>query len=221
MVLRSARRRRMKKYEQVFENNKKWVADQKAADPEFFDKLATGQNPDFLYIGCADSRVPANQIMGTHPGDVFVHRNVANIVVNTDLNAHSVIEYAVNHLEVDHIVVCGHYGCGGVKAAMQSQDLGILNGWLREIRDVYRLHKEELNAIEDEEARYRRLVELNVQEQCVHIMKVASVQKHFMKRQHPTVHGWVYDISDGIIHDLKLPFEELLDDIREIYRLDV
>jgi carbonic anhydrase len=211
----------MGKYEQVFENNKKWVADQKAADPEYFDKLAQGQSPDFLYIGCADSRVPANQIMGTHPGDVFVHRNIANIVVNTDLNAHSVIEYAVNHLEVDHIVVCGHYGCGGVKAAMQPQDLGVLNGWLREIRDVYRLHKDELNAIEDEAARYRRLVELNVQEQCIHIMKTASVQKHYMKRKHPVVHGWVYDIGDGIIHDLKLPFEGILEDIREIYRLDV
>ncbi len=206
----------MDKYEQLFVNNKKWVEEQKKADPEYFEKLSTGQNPDFLYIGCADSRVPANQIMGLSPGDVFVHRNIANIVVNTDLNAHSVIEYAVNHLEVDHIVVCGHYGCGGVKAAMQPKDLGLLNGWLREIRDVYRLHKTELDAIEDQELRYRRLVELNVQEQCMHIMKCASVQKHFLKRQFPVVHGWVYDLSDGIIHDLEIPFEEILDDIREI-----
>jgi len=211
----------MNKYEQIFENNKKWVDVNLAEDPEFFAKLAQGQNPDFLYIGCADSRVPANEIMGTHPGDVFVHRNVANIVVNTDLNAQSVIEYAVNHLKVDHIVVCGHYGCGGVKAAMQSEDLGLLNGWLREIRDVYRLHRDELDAIADEAARYRRLVELNVQEQCIHIMKVASVQKHFLKRQHPVVHGWVYDIADGVLHDLDLPFEKILEDIREIYQLDV
>jgi carbonic anhydrase len=214
-------KREMQKYNRIFDNNKKWVAEQKARDPEYFAKLSSGQKPAFLYIGCADSRVPANEITGTEPGDIFVHRNIANIVVNTDLNAHSVLEYAVNHLEVEHILVVGHYGCGGVRAAMQSADLGILNGWLREIRDVYRPHREELRAIANEEARYRRLVELNVQEQCIHVMKTASVQKQFLKRRHPTVHGLVFDLSDGVLHDLKIPFESILSDIREIYRLDV
>jgi len=211
----------MEKYRQVFENNRKWVESKLATDAEFFEKLAAGQSPDFLYIGCADSRVPANEIMGLEPGEVFVHRNVANIVVNTDLNVHAVIEYAVNHLEVDHIVVCGHYGCGGVGAAMQSADLGIMNGWLREVRDVFRLHREELMAIEDEAARYRRLIELNVQEQCVRVIKTASVQKSYLRRERPLVHGWVYDLHDGLLKDLEIPFDDILEDIREIYRLDV
>jgi len=152
----------MEQYRQVFANNREWVAAKLKADPNYFEELAKGQTPNFLYIGCADSRVPANEIMGLAPGDIFVHRNIANLVVNTDLNAQSVIEYAVVHLKVKHIIVCGHYGCGGVKGAMQPQDLGILNGWLREIRDVYRIHKKELDQIEDEENRYRRLIELNV-----------------------------------------------------------
>jgi carbonic anhydrase len=221
MVHALRRSQLMDKYDKVFEDNRRWVAEQNATNPEFFTKLGAGQNPDFLYIGCSDSRVPANQIMGTHPGDVFVHRNIANIVVNTDLNAQSVIEYAVVHLDVEHIVVCGHYGCGGVKAAMQSEDLGLLNGWLREIRDVYRLHQVELDAIADEEARYRRLVELNVVEQCIHIMKIANWQKSFLKTKRPTVNGWVFDVADGILRDLKIPFAKTLEDIREIYRLDV
>ncbi len=210
----------MERYKQVFENNRKWVAERNK-DEGYFERLSAGQSPDFLYIGCADSRVPANQIMGLEPGDVFVHRNVANLVVNTDLNVHTVIEYAVEHLQVKHIIVCGHYGCGGVKAAMQSADLGLLNPWLREVRDVFRLHRDELMAIADEEARYRRLVELNVQEQCIRVLKTASVQKHLLKRQHPTVHGWVFDLHDGILKDLEIPFDRILDDIREIYRLDV
>ena len=210
----------MEHYRKVFEANRKWVEEKRRSDSEFFEKLAAGQSPRFLYIGCADSRVPANEIMGCEPGEVFVHRNVANLVVNTDLNVQSVIEYAVNALQVDHIVVCGHYGCGGVKAAMEPKDLGILNGWLREIRDVYRLHKTELAAIEDEEARYRRLVELNVQEQCIRVLKVASVQQNYLRRGHPTVHGWVFDLHDGLLKDLELPFDELLEGIRDIYRLD-
>jgi carbonic anhydrase len=153
------------------------------------------------------------------PGEVFVHRNVANLVVNTDINAQSVIEYAVAHLSVKHIVVCGHYGCGGVKAAMQAADLGILNGWLREIRDVYRIHQEDLDAIEDEEARYRHLIELNVQEQAINVIKTAVVQKTYLSEGYPEVHGWVYDISDGVLHDLKIPFEGILAEIREIYDL--
>ncbi len=209
------------KYAQVFENNRRWVEQKRARDPRYFERLAEGQSPSFLYIGCADSRVPANEIMGLEPGELFVHRNVANIVVNTDLNAHTVIEYAVNQLNVEHIVVVGHYGCGGVRAAMQSQDLGVMNGWLREIRDVYRLHRAELNAIEDGEERFKRLVELNVQEQCIHVIKTACVQKSYLRKRLPQVHGWVFDLHDGLIDDLEIPFDKILEEIREIYRLDV
>ncbi|QED26768.1 carbonic anhydrase [Microvenator marinus] len=208
------------RYEQVFENNKKWVEKKKAGDADFFVKLAAEQNPDFLFIGCSDSRVPANEIMGLEPGEVFVHRNIANLVVNTDVNCQSVIQYAVDVLNVDHIVVCGHYGCGGVLAAMQSADLGLLNGWLREVRDVYRLHAEELDAIEDVDQRYRRLVELNVREQCANVIKTAQVQRQFMSRGNPRVHGWVYDLGEGLLVDLNIPFEETLEHVRKIYRLD-
>lgn len=207
-------------YEKIFENNVAWVDEMKTKDPEFFVKLSREQKPDILFIGCADSRVPANQIMGLEPGQVFVHRNIANLVVNTDLNAHSVIEYAVNHLEVKEIVVCGHYGCGGVNAAMQSKDLGVLNGWLREIRDVFRTHKRELLEIEDVPTRFRRLVQLNVQEQCLAVIKTASVQKRFREFGFPRVHGWAYDLGTGLIEDLEIPFEEILAGIREIYALD-
>jgi carbonic anhydrase len=210
----------MATYDEIFENNRKWVEQNTERDPDFFSRLATHQEPEFLFIGCADSRVPANEIMGLSPGDVFVHRNIANLVVNTDINAQSVIEYAVGHLEVKHIIVCGHYGCGGVAAAMQPADLGLLNGWLREIRDVYRLYQEELDAIEDTDARYRRLIELNIREQCVNVIKTAVVQKNFLRTGHPIVHGWVYDISNGLLHDLEIPFGEILSAIQEIYRLE-
>ena len=205
-------------YRKVFENNKKWAADMRAKDADFFKKLATEQNPDFLFIGCADSRVPANVVMGVEPGDVFVHRNIANLVVNTDLNVQSVIEYAVSHLHVKHIVVCGHYGCGGVRAAMQSQDLGVLNPWLRQIRDVYRGHQDSLDTL-DEETRYRHLVELNVREQCVNVIKTAAVQKHWLKHHTPTVHGWVYDLAKGELRDLELDFDDVLERIRRVYHL--
>ncbi len=208
-------------YSQVFENNKNWVESKLNQDKDFFNKLAKDQDPDFLYIGCADSRVPANEIMGLDPGQVFVHRNVANLVVNTDLNVQSVIDYAVSHLGVRHIVVCGHYGCGGVKAAVQPADLGILNGWLREVRDVYRTHQDELKAIEDDEARHRRLVELNVMEQCFNVIKVASVQQRWLKREYPKVHGWVYDLHNGYLKDLEINFEEKMEDIRDLYYLNV
>lgn len=209
-----------KNYRRVLENNRRWVAQRNAEDPTFFERLAAEQHPEFLFVGCADSRVPASTIMGLEPGEVFVHRNIANLVVNTDSNFVSVLYYAVDILEVDHIVVCGHYGCGGVKAAMQPLDLGgVLNGWLREIRDIYRLHKAELDAIADEDLRYRRLVELNVREQCVNIIKTAVVQKHYLRRKLPTVHGWVYDLATGVIHDLEIPFQETLDMVREIYDL--
>ncbi|MCB9603225.1 MAG: carbonic anhydrase [Sandaracinus sp.] len=211
----------MDRYRELFENNKKWVESKQEHDPDYFLRLAAGQSPDFLYIGCADSRVPANEIMGLEPGEVFVHRNVANLVVNTDLNVHSVIEYAVEHLGVKHVIVCGHYGCGGVAAAMTHKDLGLLNPWLREIRDVYRLHRKELDAIEDEVARGKRLVELNVQEQCIRVIKTAVVQKAYLRKGYPKVHGWVFDLHDGLLKDLEIPFDEILEKIREIYRLEV
>ena len=209
----------MATYEEVFENNRRWVEENVDKQADFFSRLSGGQDPDFLFIGCSDSRVPPSEVMGLQPGDVFVHRNVANLVVNTDLNAQSVIEYAVGHLGVRHVVVCGHYGCGGVKAAMQQADLGILNGWLREIRDVYRTHQEELDAIEDEDARYRRLIERNVEEQCITVIKTAVVQKTYLAERHPRVHGWVYDIETGLFRDLELPFEDILAKIQEVYDL--
>ena len=210
----------MDSYEQVFENNRRWIERNTAQDPDFFSRLADQQHPGFLFIGCSDSRVPPNEIMGLDPGKIFVHRNVANLVVSTDINAQSVIEYAVGHLDVEHVVVCGHYGCGGVAAAMQPADLGLLNGWLREIRDIYRMYQQELDAIEDADARYRRLVELNIQEQCVNVIKTAVVQKTYMRTGHPIVHGWVYDISNGLLRDLEIPFGEILGKIQEIYRLE-
>lgn len=207
------------KLKHVFKNNKEWIQEKLALDSNYFENLGKGQSPDFLYIGCADSRVTAEDLMGLEPGEVFVHRNIANMVPSIDLNAQSVIDYAVQHLKVKHVVVCGHYGCGGVKAAMQSSDLGLLNPWLRNIRDVYRLHKDELNAIEDEEKRYERLIELNVQEQCVNVIKVASVQKA-IREHNLDVLGWVFDIHTGELIDLKIDFENILEDIREIYHLD-
>ncbi|MEO9967343.1 MAG: carbonic anhydrase [Reichenbachiella sp.] len=204
--------------QKIFENNQEWVQNKLKVDANYFENLSKGQNPTILYIGCADSRVTAEELMGVAPGDVFVHRNIANMVPNTDLSAMSVIDYAVAHLKVDHVVVCGHYFCGGVKAAMQSQDLGILNPWLRNIRDVYRIHKDELSAISDEEERYNRLVELNVQEQCINVIKTAEVQQAY-KERNITVHGWVFDIHSGKLIDLKIDFAKVLEDVMEIYRL--
>jgi len=209
----------MELYRKVFENNKKWVESKTEHDAHFFEKLSRDQNPDFLYIGCADSRVPANEIMGLEPGEVFVHRNIANLVVNTDLNVQSVIHYAVVHLEVRHIVVCGHYGCGGVMAAMQPKDLGLLNPWLRNIRDVYRIHQDELDAITDLKQRNDRLVELNVLEQCINVVKIASVQQRYYEGGHPTVHGWVYDLHNGYLKDLELDMELEVAKIAKIYDL--
>lgn len=206
-------------YEQIFENNKKWVAAMNAKDADFFEKLASEQTPDYLYIGCSDSRVPANEIMGLEPGDVFVHRNVANLVNNTDLNVMSVINFAVKHLKVKHIIVCGHYNCGGVKAAMTPKDMGLLNPWLRTIRDVYRLHHAELDVIADETERYNRLVELNVIEQATNVIKTASVQKSYQKNGFPIVHGWVFDLHSGILIDLNIDFKAILKEIQKIYDL--
>jgi carbonic anhydrase len=208
----------MSKIEQIFANNKAWIAEKLSADENYFENLSKGQSPEFLYIGCSDSRVTAEDLMGVQPGEVFVHRNIANLVNNVDLNVMSVLNYAVRHLKVNHIVVCGHYNCGGVKAAMQPTDMGILNPWLRNIRDVYRTHKTELNAIPDEEKRYERLVELNVQEQCINLIKTAAVQEAHKERG-LVVHGWVFDIHTGKLIDLKIDFPKILGDIMEIYKL--
>ncbi|PWH86724.1 carbonic anhydrase [Brumimicrobium oceani] len=205
--------------EQIFRNNQDWVKKKLDLDANYFENLAKGQNPEILYIGCSDSRVTAEELMGIDPGDAFVHRNIANMVPNTDLSVMSVIDYAVTQLEVKMIVVCGHYYCGGVKAAMQSSDLGLLNPWLRNIRDVYRIHEKELNSIENTEDRYKRLVELNVQEQCINVIKTAAVQKA-SKTRNIDVHGWVFDIHSGKLIDLNIDFEHILSEIKEIYKLD-
>ena len=203
----------------VFINNEKWIKEKLAIEPNYFENLGKGQNPELLFIGCSDSRVTAEELMGLGPGEVFVHRNIANMVSGIDLNVMSVVEYAVIHLNVNHVVVCGHYECGGVKAAMQSADLGILNPWLRNIRDVFRIHKTELNAIDDEGKKYDRLVELNVQEQCVNLIKTAAVQKAYRDRG-LKVHGWVFDVHTGKLIDLNIDFDNILKNIMEIYHLD-
>lgn len=202
----------------IFENNKEWIVEKLKVDENYFKNLSEGQSPQILYIGCSDSRVSAEDLMGVQPGEVFVHRNIANMVPNTDLNVMSVINYAVSHLKVKHVIICGHYNCGGVKEAMLSEDLGILNPWLRNIRDVYRLHHTELDLIENNEDKYNRLVELNVQEQCINVIKTADVQKALLEKR-ITVHGWVWDIYTGELIDLKINFDEILKNIMEIYRL--
>ncbi len=206
-------------YEQIFENNARWAAELTEGDPHYFERLAAEQRPGYLYIGCSDSRVSPSDIMGTEPGDVFVHRNLGNVVTNSDLNALSLIEYAVGQLDVQHIVVCGHYSCGAVAAAMQPRDLGLLNPWLRNIRDVYRLHQDELNAIADQAARYDRLVELNVIEQCINIIKAAVVQRSYLNHGWPVVHGWVFDLRRGLLRDLNIDFQASLRHIQRIYNL--
>ena len=206
-------------HDRIFESNRKWAEQQRQKNPDFFEQLSAGQEPDYLWIGCSDSRIPAEAITGLEPGEMFIHRNIANLVCNTDLNVMSVVEYAVRHLKVKHIVVCGHYGCGGVKAAMTPMDLGIMNPWLRNIRDVYRLHEQELDQIQDEGKRYDRLVELNVVEQCRNIIKTAAVQKSYAENQFPIVHGWVFGFRDGLLKDLKVDHEGMLRKIRKIYDL--
>lgn len=203
----------------VFKNNEKWIQKKLDVDPDFFNKISKGQNPDLLYIGCSDSRVTAEDMMGALPGEAFVHRNVANMVISTDLNVMTVLNFAVTQLEVDHVVVCGHYGCGGIKAALQNEDLGILNPWLRNIRDVYRLHRKTLDKMTDKEEQYKKLVELNVQEQCINVIKTAAVQKASKSRD-IKVHGWIFDIHTGKLIDLKIDFDKILSEIMEIYKLD-
>jgi carbonic anhydrase len=189
----------MKAFEKLLLENKAWAREKIKIDPNYFKNLAQIQTPDFLWIGCSDSRVPANEITGTEPGEIFVQRNIANMVVHTDLNLLSVLEYAVVHLKVKHIIVCGHYGCGGVKAAISHTNLGIINKWVRNIKDVYRIHEEELNAIENEEEQVNRLVELNVEEQVYNLAKTSIVQKAWKDRQAPHLHGWVYGLNNGIL----------------------
>ncbi|MDQ3844707.1 MAG: carbonic anhydrase [Bacteroidota bacterium] len=189
----------MHSYEKLLLENKAWAAEKLHEDPEYFERLAHIQTPEFLWIGCSDSRVPANEITGTQPGEIFVHRNVANLVVHTDMNLTTVIHYAVIVLKVKHIIVCGHYGCGGVKAAMTNHDFGIINKWLRNIKDVYNAYRKEIDAIQDEEERANRLVELNVQEQVKNLAKTAMIQKMWKNEQRPDLHGWVYGLKNGII----------------------
>ena len=189
----------MKAYEKLLLENKAWAREKIQNDPNYFSHLAEIQTPEFLWIGCSDSRVPANEITGTEPGEIFVHRNIANMVVHTDLNLLSVLEYAVNHLHVKHIIVCGHYGCGGVKASMSRHNFGIINKWLRNIKDVYRIHRDEIDAIHDEEERTNRLTELNVREQVMNLAKTSIIQKAWKERHYPHIHGWVYGLSNGII----------------------
>ncbi len=206
-------------YEKLLENNKKWVADQLALNPNFFNELADKQNPAYLWIGCSDSRVPANQITGTNPGEVFVHRNIANMVVHSDMNMLSVLSYAVEVLQVKHIIVCGHYGCGGVIAAMNNKQLGLIDNWLRHIKDVYRYHHVELDAIADKDQRARRFVELNVMEQVHDLGKTSIVQNAWKRGQNLHLHGWAYDIKDGLINDLGVNFTNT-DDLHNVYHLD-
>ena len=208
-----------KSIKNLLENNKNWVANKLAIDPAYFEKLSNSQNPEYLWIGCSDSRVPANQITGTLPGDIFVHRNIANMVVHSDMNMLSVLSYAVEVLKVKHIIVCGHYGCGGVMAAMENKQFGLIDNWLRHIKDVYRYHHKELDAIEDKTQRARRFVEVNVMEQVHDLCKTSIVQNAWKNKQPLHVHGWVYDIHDGIIKDLNVSFT-CTKDLHKVYHLD-
>src|SRR5689334_21054689 len=190
----------MESYLKLLQDNKEWARDRLKSDPEYFERLSHLQAPEFLWIGCSDSRVPANEITGTQPGEIFVHRNVANLVVNTDVNLLSVLDFAVTHLKVKHVIVCGHYGCGGVKASLTNHDFKyVLNMWLRNIKDVYRIHRNELDKINDEEKKCDRLVELNVQEQVFNLAKTSIIQRAWKHEQRPDLHGWVYGLKDGLI----------------------
>lgn len=206
-------------YKSLLENNKKWVKSKLDLNPDYFDKLSKGQQPPLLWIGCADSRVPANEIIGAQPGEVFVHRNIANMVVHSDMNMLSVLDYAVNALKVKHVIVCGHYGCGGVNAAMTNQSIGLIDNWIRHIKDVYRLHKEELDAIEDQTKRSNRFVELNVTEQVFDLAKTSIVQGAWEKNQELSLHGWVYGIDSGIIKDLGVNISND-SELDEVYQLN-
>jgi carbonic anhydrase len=208
----------MKKLRILFENNKDWVASKLGKDPSYFRLMAEAQDPNYLWIGCSDSRVPANEIVGLEPGELFVHRNVANLCPHTDFNCLSVLEYAVDLLKIQHVIVCGHYGCGGVKAAMQDHHLGLVDNWLRNIRDVYARFKDELDAISDQKERYDRLVELNVMQQVLNVCHTTIVQGAWDKGQPLWIHGWVYNLATGKLKDLDCCASSL-DQVEEIYRI--
>ena len=207
-------------YKSLLDNNKVWVSKNLEKDPEFFNRLANGQQPPLLWIGCSDSRVPANEIIGAQPGEVFVHRNIANMVIHTDISMLSVLDYAVNVLNVKHIIVCGHYGCGGVQAAMGNKNIGLIDNWIRHIKDVYRHHATELNSIDGEKDRFNRFVELNVVEQVFDLAKTSIVQGAWKKKKELHIHGWVYDISDGLINDLEVTIRNN-ESLGEVYKLDI
>lgn len=205
-------------YKKILDNNKKWVENKLAISPNYFKNLAEGQNPPLLWIGCSDSRVPANEIIGAEPGEVFVHRNIANMVVHSDMNMLSVLDYAVNALKVKHVIVCGHYGCGGVKAAMGNTSIGIIDNWIRHIKDVYRFHQDELDAIENEKERFNKFVEINVKEQVMDLAKTSIVQNAWKNGQELSLHGWVYGLNDGYVTDLDVNFscDKDLDDVYQL-----
>jgi len=206
-------------YKKILDNNKEWVESNLALDPNYFKDLSKGQNPPLLWIGCSDSRVPANEITGTKSGEVFVHRNIANLVVHTDINMLSVLDYAVNALKVKHVLVCGHYGCGGVKAAMGNESIGIIDNWIRNIKDVYRVNKDELNSIGNEEEKFNRLVELNVKEQVFNLAKTSIVQNAWNNGQELHLHGWVYGLNSGYVTDLNVNFSNN-DDLDTMFKLN-
>ena len=205
-------------YKKIIDNNKKWVETQVAIDKEYFKDLAKGQQPPLLWIGCSDSRVPANEIIGAKPGEVFVHRNIANMVIHSDMNMLSVLDYAVNVLKVKHVIVCGHYGCGGVKAAMGNQSIGLIDNWIRHIKDVYRLHEDYLNSFEDEDERFNKFVEINAQEQVFDLAKTSIVQGAWRNGQDLTLHGWTYGLNSGYVTDLGVNMSSN-SELDEVYRL--
>ena len=207
-------------YQTLLENNKKWVKSKTDQDPTYFTKLAQGQKPPVLWIGCSDSRVPANEIIGAEPGEVFVHRNIANMVVHSDMNLLSVLDFAVNVLQVKHIIVCGHYGCGGVQAAMTNKHIGLIDNWIRHIKDVFRHHYLELNSIEDSESRVNRFIELNVVEQVINLAKTSIVQSAWENGASLHIHGWVYDVADGLVRDLNISIKND-STLSEVYKLDL
>lgn len=205
-------------YKKILDNNKKWVEETLIKDPNFFEDLAKGQTPPLLWIGCSDSRVPANEIIGAKSGEVFVHRNIANMVVHSDMNMLSVLDYAVNVLKVKHVIVCGHYGCGGVKAAMQNDSIGIIDNWIRHIKDVYRLHHTYLDSILDETTRFNTFAELNVKEQVFDLAKTSIVQAAWRNGQELSLHGWIYGLNSGIVNDLKVNISSEKD-LDKVYQL--
>lgn len=206
-------------YNKILDNNKTWVENQLAMDADYFKDLSKGQNPPLLWIGCSDSRVPANEIIGAKPGEVFVHRNIANMVVHSDMNMLSVLDYAVNVLKVKHVIVCGHYGCGGVKAALGNDSIGIIDNWIRHIKDVYRLHKTELDALNDENERFNKFVEINVKEQVFDLAKTSIVQSAWKSGQELVLHGWVYGLNSGYVTDLNVNISSN-NDLDEVYQLE-